>query len=416
MKRHITHRNLRIESLELRELMSVTASEIPQPDFVTALNEYREGQDSEVAYIADSAQPVILAAVTPTKLAPPKVARPSYTATPTTLTVHWTEPRATSSMSVEGITHFKVTVVDPKKVTVFDGQAARSDSSIAITGLEPKTRYTVSITSCDETETVVAASTLRVTALTAAFPAVTARKSAVTLNTATLIITDRDRAVPFVDGKTVKTYTIEVTEKKTANWSAAQTIVIPAGTEVLDAVRGYVSADVDELKPNTDYLFRVTTAYTDASKPLSITGRNVTFRTAREPSITIAKTYFSVLDKTDYEFAVGMSARVANAKLLGDTATKLTLIASTGSALDKQTKVLLDSVTVSEPVEAVWDSKGGFVLPPVSIESLAAALGRTNLLAVKSLSFQLLITFEFSDGNSAQMYSRASRLTLPTWY
>ncbi|MDR0870401.1 MAG: fibronectin type III domain-containing protein [Planctomycetaceae bacterium] len=417
MKRQINHRQLCLESLEQRELLSVSLNEFPAAETVQTAD---AASDSERNVPTASAEPpVVFTEVSPAvvNLAPPKPARPASTATPSTLTIYWSSPVASSSLNTEEITYFKITVQDSKtKGTVFEGTADVAERSFVIENLEPKTRYLVLVTSCGGEGTNSAKGTLKITAATAAFPAITARKTAVSLNTATLTLTDKDKITPFVDGKTVKEYTVEITGKKTANWANAQSVVIPSGTNVLDVKKGTFSVDVSGLQPDTDYLVRITAAYTDGTKELSVTGKAISIRTAKVPAVSIAKSFFTVLDKTDYQFAVGTTAKIASLKTLGETPVKLTVYVSTGSAVDKATKALLNSVAVSAPAEAEWDSKGLFTMPSVSMDTLAAALGRSNLLAAKTLTFQFLLTFEFSGGGSATAYSKTGRLTLPAWY
>ncbi|MDR3196686.1 MAG: fibronectin type III domain-containing protein [Planctomycetaceae bacterium] len=438
-----TSRSLRFESLEFRELLSISAAEISQPDFEPAQSVY----PAQTVYIDASGvsesfqsgsveqnQPVAVQNQNRTatvfvplsdsiiNLAPPKSARPAFKATPTTLEIYWTSPVATNTLNVSEITGFEIVI----RNSATKGQVgntikvAQDVRSVLVEGLDVKTRYEITITSCGDAGTSNTRASLKITAATAAFPAITARASDLKTTSAVLTITDRDKVIPFVSGKTVKTYTIEYVEKtvSTPDWSKASSHVIAAGELIQDAKKGTVAVKIDNLKPGTQYFFRVQTSYTDGvtvKKNISVDGRHSTFKTAALPTTSISKTFFS-LDKTNYDFTIGLNGKVANtAKLDSNTTLSFSLIVSTATKVAKTTGLLEEAKSIIVPVGSFTavDSKGVFTMKPISLQLIIDALGSAKMLASKTISIQLEVSFS---GIATTSYSKVAKISMPAWY
>ncbi|MDR0337542.1 MAG: fibronectin type III domain-containing protein, partial [Planctomycetaceae bacterium] len=307
-----TSRSLRFESLEFRELLSLSAAEMPQPTFEPAESVYVNTVDnssvSDAAQLSasvnteqnQSATTFALLADTVVNLAPPKSARPNCKATPTTLEIYWSSPVATKTLNASDITGFEIIVRNSKtKEQIGNPVTVGKDvRSFLVEGLDVKTRYEITVTSCGGAGTSNAKATLKIAATTAAFPAITARASELKLTSAVLTITDKDKVVPFVDGKTTKTYVIEYVEKTTStpDWSKSTSCTIHPGVPISDAKKGTVAVKIENLKPGVQYFFRVQTSYTDGvtvEKEISIDGRHSTLKTAALPTTSISKTFFS---------------------------------------------------------------------------------------------------------------------------
>ncbi|MDR1962983.1 MAG: fibronectin type III domain-containing protein [Planctomycetaceae bacterium] len=441
-------RQLNFESLEFRELLSVSAAEIPQPDFEPAsesayLDVANASKSSKSLEVSDASNAsdlsdqsglsknsdaeqndsaVVLLADSAINLAPPKSAKPAYKATPTTLEIFWNTPVATKTLNTSEITGFEITVRNSKTKELI-GSPITVDAdvrSILLEGLDVKTKYAIEVTSFGGADTSSAKATLKINATTATFPAITARASNLTMTSALLTITDRDKATPFIDGKTTKTYTIQYVEKTTStpDWSKAETATIGSGEPILDAKKGTVAVKINDLKPGVSYFFRVLTSYTDGvtvEKELSMEGRQSTLKTANLPATTISKTFFS-LDKTNYEFAIGLNGKIANiSKLDSGITVSFSLLVSTAVKVTKATGKLEDAQVISLPADSFTaiDSKGVFSMKPVDIQSILDILGAGKMLASKTISVQLEVSFS---GIATTSYSKMSKVTMPSWY
>jgi hypothetical protein len=447
-----TRRSLRFESLEFRELLSISAAEVPQqPAFEPAESVYvptsnvsglpnvsESSNTSELSGVSGSSESVSAESVsteqnqsatffvpladTTINLAPPKSARPAYKVTPTTLEIYWSSPVASKTLNTSEITEFEI-VVRNSKTKEQIGSTITVDKdirSVLVEGLEVKTRYEITITSCGGAGTSNAKATLKVSATTAAFPAITAKASNLTLTSANLTITDKDKVLPFVDGKTTKTYTIEYVEKTTStpDWSQATTVIINHGEPVQDVKKGTVVVKIDNLKPGVQYFFRVNSAYKDGvhvEKDIAVAGRHSTLKTAALPATTISKTFFS-LNKTNYEFALGLNGKVANInKLDSGTTINFKLLVSTATKVEKGTGILeeVQSVTVSINRFTTVDSKGVFSMDPIDLQELIDVLGSAKMLASKTISLQLEVSFS---GIATPAYSKMTKISMPAWY
>ncbi|MDR0705491.1 MAG: fibronectin type III domain-containing protein [Planctomycetaceae bacterium] len=441
------NRSLRFESLEFRELLSISSADVLQPSFEPAESVYVNTSDisglSNVSEsfdisglsnnISESSQSIgseqnqsatvfVPLATTEVNLAPPKSARPAYTATPTTLEIFWNSPVATKTLNTSEITGFEIIVKNSKTKEQIGNTITVNENvhSVLVEGLDVKTRYEITITSCGGAGTSNTKATLKVSATTAAFPAITARASNLTLTSANLTITDKDKAVPFVDGKTTKTYTIEYVEKtaSTPDWSKASTKIIASGELVQDVKKGTVVVKIDNLKPGVQYFFRVHSAYKDGvtvEKDITVAGRHSTLKTATLPATTISKTFFS-LNKTNYEFALGLNGKVANInKLDSGTTISFSLLVSTATKVEKGTGVLEEAESITLPVNSFTtvDSKGVFSMNPVDLQLLIDELGATKMLASKTISLQLEVSFS---GITTTAYSKMTKISMPAWY
>ncbi|MDR2440692.1 MAG: hypothetical protein LBE12_15125 [Planctomycetaceae bacterium] len=423
-----TSRTLRFESLEFRELLSVSALGVPQPTFEPAESVYVEGtvvsESPQSVNVESNQSATVFVPLSDTviNLAPPKSARPAYKATPTTLEIYWSSPVATNTLNTSEITEFEIIVRNAAtKVQVGDSITVNHDvRSVLVEGLDVKTRYEITITSCGNSGTSSTKSTLKITATTAAFPAITAKASDLKTTSAVLTITDRDKIIPFIDGKTVKTYTIEYVEKTTStpNWNNASTCIIASGESVLDAVKGTVAVKIDNLKPGTQYFFRVQTSYTDGTtvqKDISVDGRHSTFKTAALPTTSISKTFFS-LDKTNYDFTIGLTGKIANtSKLDSNTTISFSLLVSTSTKVAKGTGLLEEAQSITLPANSFTtiDSKGVFSMNPISLQLIIDALGSDKMLASKTISVQLNVSFS---GIATVSYSKMLKISMPAWY
>ncbi|MDR0610270.1 MAG: fibronectin type III domain-containing protein [Planctomycetaceae bacterium] len=439
-----TSRSLRFESLEFRELLSISATEVPQPAFEPAesvcVNTSNVSESSGVSesstilkssgvsgesesisteQIQSATVFVPLAADTTVNLAPPKSARPAYKATPTTLEIYWSSPVATKTLNISEITGFEIVVRNSKTKEQIGNTIPgdKDDRSILLEGLEVKTRYEITITSCGGTGTSNAKAALKVNATTAAFPAITARASNLTLTSANLTITDKDKVIPFVDGKTTKTYTIEYVEKtaSTPNWSDAstKTKTIDPGALVQDVKKGTVVVKIDGLKPGVQYFFRVNSSYSDGVTDIAVVGRHSTLKTATLPATTISKTFFS-LNKTNYELALGLNGKVANInKLDSGTTISFSLWVSTATKVEKGTGKLEEAQSITSLSFTTVDSKGVFSMEPIDLQLLIDALGAAKMLASKTISIQLEVSF---NGIATTAYSKMVKISMPAWY
>lgn len=406
----VLRRKLHIESLENREMLSVTLTDLPTPDYEPSATVLVSGQTANLQNTASI------------ELAPPQSVRNAFDATPSTLTVYWSDPIGTAKQSVDDITYFEVVLRNATtkltlqtKVTQ-DAQAR----SMKFEGLDPKTRYEITVTSCGEANTH-STKTLKFNATTANFPAITARAGNMTMSGGVLTITDKDREIPFANGKTTKTYTIEYVEKttsKTIDWNSAQKIVIAPGTPVDDVSGGKVSTTISGLSPNKQYYYRVVTEYVEGSKTLKVEGRHSTLRTLNVPTVSISNVQYKIADDN---LAINLNGRMNNSQKLGDAQVSHQLLVSVSTTTDRTTGKLNDSVVVDLASFGTFDSKGNFSLTqPFAFETLSSLLGASKLLQTKTVTFQILTTFDFTeDGgpeNKASVYSRVSRLTLPNWY
>ncbi|MDR1141398.1 MAG: fibronectin type III domain-containing protein [Planctomycetaceae bacterium] len=425
-----TSRSLRFESLEFRELLSISAVEIPQPGFEPAESVYIDASnvsESPASANAEQAEQknqsstaFVALADTVINLAPPKSARPAFKATPTTLEIFWTSPVATKALNTSEITEFEIIVKNSKtKELIGDTITVGSDvRSILLEGLDVKTRYEITITSCGGSGTSSAKATLKVSATTAAFPAITARASELKLTSAVLTITDKDKVTPYLDGKTTKTYVIQYVEKtaSTPDWSKALSQTIDSGEPILDAKKGTVAVKIDNLNPGVQYFFRVQTSYTDGvtvEKEISVDGRHSTFKTAALPATTISKTFFS-LDNTNYEFMIGLNGKVANiTKLDSSTTISFSLLVSTATKVVKGTGIMEEALDIEIPVSfTTVDSKGVFSMKPISLQSIIDVL-ESKMLASKTISVQLKVSFS---GVTTTSYSKMTKISMPAWY
>ncbi len=237
-----------------------------------------------------------------------------------------------------------------------------------------------------------------------------------------LTITDRDKAVPFVDGKTVKKYTVQYMEKtgSTVNWASAHEMdPIEPGTAITDAKKCTIVTTVTGLQPGKTYLFRVVATYTDGTTDttdLRVEGRQATARTQKLPAITLSKSHFSVENQTDYKFAIGMTGKVASYAKLGSGITiSFSLLVSTSTKIDRATGLLEGAKAVADNGFTAINSKGEFTMNGVALEDIVTALGRETVLGSKTLSFQLVATFSIGDVN-ATAPSKLGRVTMPSWY
>jgi hypothetical protein len=402
--------------------------EIPQPTFEPAESVYVEVSGvSELPQSGNveqnqSATVFVPLSDTVVNLAPPKSARPAYKATPTTLEIYWSSPVASKTLNTSEITEFEIIVRNATtKVQVGDSIVVDQDiRSVLVEGLDVKTRYEITITSRGNAETSSAKATLKVNATTAAFPAITARASDLKTTSAILTITDRDKITPFINGKTTKTYTIEYVEKTstTPNWSNASSAVIASGELVLNEAKGTIAVKIDNLKPGTQYFFRVQTSYTDGTtvkKDISVDGRHSTFKTAALPATSISKTFFS-LNRTNYDFTIGLTGKVANTtKLEPNTTISFSLLVSTATKVVKGSGLLEEAQSITVPVDSFTtvDSKGVFSMNPISLQLIIDTLGSSKMLASKTISVQLEVSFS---GIATTSYSKTARITMPTWY
>lgn len=406
----ITCRRLHIESLESREMLSVTLADLPTPDYEPSASALVSGQTLSVQNTATI------------ELAPPQSVRNAFESTPSTLTVHWGDPIGTAKQSVDDITYFEVVIRNATTKLTLQTKVTpdASTRSVLFEGLDPKTRYEITVTSCGDPNTL-STKVLKFNATTANFPAITARASNMTMSGGILTVTDKDREIPFANGKTTKTYTIQYVEKttaKTIDWNSAQKIVIGSGTPVDDVSKGQVSIAISGLSPNTQYYYRVVTEYTEGSKVLRAEGRHSTLRTLNVPTVSISSVQYKIVDDN---LALNLNARMNNSQKLGDARVSHQLLVSVSTTTDRTTGKLNDSVLVDPASFGTFDSKGNFSLTqPFAFETLSGLLDSSVLLNAKTISFQILTTFDFTeDGkpeNKASVYSRISRLTLPNWY
>jgi hypothetical protein len=425
------NRPLRFETLEFRELLSVSA--LPQVDFEPADSAYTDNADNKniggqnlsgqnESDSNDSSQKFapLAASSNLIYLAPPKSARPAYVATPTTLEVYWTSPVATGNLKTDEITDFEVVIRNSKTKAIIATESVTPDTrSILFEGLDVKTRYEIVVTSRGGDETSSDRAALRISATTAAFPAITARASNLTLSSATLTITDKDKITPFVDGKTTKTYTIQYVEKVTSTpvWSNALSVTISSGTQVIDVAKGTVAVSIQDLKPGVQYFFRVLTSYSDGQnvpKDISIDGRHSTLKTLPLPATTLSKSFFSL--NSNSGLTIGLNGKVANANKLDTSMTvSFSLWVSTATAVEKTTGKLNDAVEIpsSDITFTSLNAKGEFSMSPVSLETLITALSSAKMLASKTISFQLEVSF---GGITTTKFSKMIRVTMPTWY
>ncbi len=435
-KKKSSFRSLGLESLESRELMSATLADLPRPDFETSQSalvsqeqagerESRTDASDEVGG-RESGVPIRPLADEIVSLAPPKATRPAYVATPTTLQINWAAPVPSRTQNTNRITHFEVKLLHAQtKQVVAIQTVASSEYTALFEGLDVKTRYQAVVTSCGGAGTSNDRAERKISATTAAFPAATIRASQITLTSATLTITDRDRVTAFVDGRTVKTYAIQYIEKPTGtpSWIASTITTLPAvdaGTAVTDAKKYAIVTEVTGLQPGKNYLFRVVSTYTDGTTnttDLSVEGRAVSMRTLKLPAVSVSKSHFSVIDQTDYKFAVGLTGKVANYTKLGSgISISFSVLVSTGTKVDRTTGLLEGAKPIADNGFSAINAKGEFTMNGVSLESIVSALGRDAVLGSKTLSFQLVATFSFDDGVTATLNSKSGKATMPAWY
>jgi hypothetical protein len=295
-----------------------------------------------------------------------------------------------------------------------------STHSILFEGLNVKTRYEILVTSIGDSSTSSEKATLKITATTADFKATSAKASNVTMTSVKLTITDNDKNIPFVAGKTVKTYTVQYVERTASkpDWSLAQSQTLTPGTPILDTKKGTVAVQLSGLIPGTQYFFRVQTSYTDGTsvlKTINVDGRQVTFKTAAFPTISISKTSFAVDKSSGYDLAVGLTGKVANINKIETGMTiSFSLWVSTATTIDKATGKLTGAQALSIPVTfSSINSKGEFSMLPIELESIVNTLGAGKMLASKTLSFQLEAAFS---GVTTTSCSKTGKITMPAWY
>ena len=422
-RKGVAHRRLQIESLENREMLSVTLADLPNPDYEASGSAYVANQVTTATDISPESVPNnAITTESTVSLAPPKSVKPACSATPSTLTVNWASPVASSALNTDQITHFEIIVTNAKTKQVVATTTVNADVRSALfEGLDVKTKYTITVTSCGGAGTTNAKGTLKISATTAAFPLVTVKASSMTLTTAKITVTDKDKITSFQNGLTVKTYKVEYVEKtKVLDWSQAQSFTIGADTPVADATKGTIVYELTGLNPGTQYAFRVIATYKDGvsvESTLISEGKSSTAKTAKLPAVSVTKTYFSVIDKTDYAFAISLTGKVASyAKLESGITIGYSLIVSTSTKINKTTGQLENSQVVASSTDLGCNATGVFTLDSVSLESIVEKLGRTNVLGTKALGMQLVLTFTFADGTVATSNSKIGKITLPTWY
>lgn len=414
-------------------MLSVTVADLPDPAYETSDTAYVSDDNAADERIIASqtspeSDPVRVESTVRTEstiyLAKPAKVKNAKVVTPTTITVNWGDPVASRTANTDMITGFELVLTNTKTKQVVE--TIRVDANVrtaTFEGLSVKTSYSVTVTSVGDGASSAKA-TQKIPATTATFPLVTIRASNMTLTSATLTITDKDKVTAFVDGKTVKSYTIQYAEKaKTIDWSKAKELpLIGPGTDVTDLKKGTIVTQVSGLTPGTQYSFRVVATYTDGTtKSILLTseGKAANAKTASLPAVSVTKTYFSVLSNSgNYEFAIGMDAKIANYAKLGSQVTDISfsLLASTSTTIDKVTKKLTGGLPVADNDFSTIDSKGVFSMNAVSLESIVEQLGASAVLGTKALGLQLVVTFKFADGTDATLYSKVGKVTLPTWY
>lgn len=393
-------RSLRFESLENRELMSASPLGV----------EFTEGS------------PMIQMATSTTSsqiLAKPQYGSPQYVAMPSTITVNWKDPVASGVYTVSGITSFRITVTNKStKQVVETTDVGASARSYVINNLTPSTAYTITIASMGDGQTTTA-STLSISATTKAFRGATISLSDIGLTGAAITIKDPDPDIHFDDGKTVKTYAIEYVPRLSAStvpeWTKAKTITIPPGTVSPNPIQGIITTSFADLSPATQYYYRITTSY---GSDLKIVGNPTSFKTATIPtaSILAAGTGYCI-DQTTHEFSLKLTCQQASSATL-NTGVQVSyqLMASLSTAIDSVTGQLANSVTINSTFGA-RDSAGKFTMTPVPFSEIVTKLGTSNVLNSTYMMFQLLVTYDFGNGNITSFYTKpAYRLTLPTWY
>ena len=389
-------RRLGVESLESRELLNASIADLPQPEYAPPI-------------IATAATTT----VTQTKLLAPKSVSKGIDVTPTTLNVRWAHPSSTI-----GITGYEVTLIHTqtkaivKTVTVNLG----NDLSCKFEGLSDKTKYQISIKSLGDPDTTDnSKATLNLSATTATFPVVTAKAQKPGLTSTEIIITDKDKIIPFENGKTVKTYTVQYAAKATSiNWSAAPSVVVPAGT-VADAAKGTISCVINGLQPGENYVFRVTATYTEgtgsAARTLTSTSKDVSFKTTALPAPTLAKAEFTIING---ELCLFPTVKQTNPTLFQTGTVSYTLYFSTTTA----------KIGLPPDAQKIGTDKIGtaatFTMQPFTLKEIAALLGESSpgkpaLLGLTSFNLQLVATYT-DGGVTAEVYSKVLKVSLPKWY
>ena len=396
-------RKLGIESLESRELLSATLADLPQPEFSPSMT-------AGVASISAAST-----TVAQTKLLAPRSVSKGIDVTPTTLTVRWSPPTATN-----GITGYEVTLQNTLTKAIVASKIVNHNDvlSCSFEGLDVKNRYEISITSLgDPATTDNSKATLKLTATTAAFPVVTAKVMAPGITSTEILITDKDKVLPLVNGKTVKTYTVQYAPKATTiNWDTAPTVAVPAGSAA-DMAKGTVSCVIEGLLPGTNYTFRVTATYVEgtgaSAKTLTSTTKDMAFKTTALPIPTLSKSAFTI---TEGELGLFVSVRQTSPALFQTGTVKYSLYVSTSTA--SSTTLLPGALPIGE--EKI-DTAATFDMKPISLKTIAQLFGDSSsgdptLLGLTTISFQVAVEYTDNNGVVAQVYSRPLKVSLPKWY
>ncbi len=401
-------RRLGIESLETRELLSASVSELPQPEYSAAVAVSQESVSDSDLVVQTTA------ATTKTKLLAPKSISKGVVATPSTLTVRWSAPTST-----DGVTGYEITIRNSKTKAVVGTETVAKDETLSckFVNLDPKTKYEILITSFGDSDTTDnSKATLKVNATTAAFPNVSIKAVKPGLTSTDVIITDKDKALPFVNGKTVKTYTIQYAPKATSiNWDTAQSEEVPVGTAG-DSSKGTIAWTIAGLQPGTSYTFRVIATYTEgmgeSAKTLTSAAKTSTFKTAVLPAPTISKASYTVVDG---EFGLFTTCKQTKTDLFQSGTVTYSLYFSTSTA---KSGLIPNARHIGEDLSG---TAATFSMKPVAMKTIGELLGDTSsdkpvLLGMKVIYLQLVA--EYSDGNgvTAKIYSKVAKLTLPKWY
>ena len=391
-------RRLGVESLEVRELLSVSLSDLPQPEYSAPIA-------ADLAVLAVAATPA------QTKLAAPKKVSKDIDATLTTLTIRWAPPTTTV-----GITDYQVTLRDAKTKAIIATETVVQSAPLTckFENLHPSTKYEILVTSIgDPGATDSSKATLTRSATTAKFSVPSIKADKPSLTSTNVVITNNDKVLPFVDGKTVKTYTIQYALKTTAiNWTAAPSVVIPAGTTAANAAKGTVNWTINGLQPGTNYVFRVTATYVEGTQTMTSTSKDVSFKTAALPAPTLSKVAFTLVGG---EFGLFATVKQPNSALFQTGSVTYSLYFSTSSA--KATGLLPDSQPIGTDKIG---TAATFNMQPVTLKAIADLLGDSSpgnpaLLGLSSINLQVVATYT-SGSVTAEIISKVLKVALPKWY
>ncbi len=410
-------RRLGIESLENRELLSVSLAEIPQPDYSSALV-----ADQDYGSMAPAASVQTEAEITTiTKLAAPKSVSKGTSVTPSTVTVNWLAPASTL-----GITHYELKIVDSATKNAVSATAVKVNVGDTLTwtfeGLQAKSRYEVQITSMGAPATTDSVkATLKISASTPAIALATVKAVKPGLTSTNVTITDKDKYIPFVDGKTVKTYEVQYAVKSTSPvWTTGA--VIASGTTVSNATKGTIDTSISGLLPGTNYIFRVLTSYVDGvlkETILTSQGKNGSFKTVALPVPTIAKVAFTLVGG---DIGVSVSGKQTKPELYTTAGTvKYSLYVSTSSTVNKATGRLDGAQRLTLSGEEIIGGAATFSMKSVSLTDIGGILDTASSSSMKllnstSITFQIVAEYFENDVLVQTVCSRASKFTLPKWY